>query len=231
MSFVLRMALRETRAAWKRLLFFFICLAIGVGAIVAHPVRHRQRPRRDDRRGPHAHRRRRRRVHRSCVVRCGPRRARSPAGQRPGGARPQRVGGYADDVAAGRRTEGRRADGGAARRGLGVPAVRRGAAAERREIQPRAARAERRPGAARAPHAAWRRRRRLHRDRPIDVRDSRRARQRAGATGRRLQPRPARAGRSRRARGRRASRVRQPREPPGDAEGGRAARGSRSARA
>jgi len=34
-SFVLRMALRETRAAWKRLLFFFVCLAIGVGAIVA----------------------------------------------------------------------------------------------------------------------------------------------------------------------------------------------------
>src|SRR6478735_4367390 len=29
------MALRETRAAWKRLLFFFVCLAIGVGAIVA----------------------------------------------------------------------------------------------------------------------------------------------------------------------------------------------------
>jgi putative ABC transport system permease protein len=28
------MALRETRASWKRLLFFFICIAIGVGAIV-----------------------------------------------------------------------------------------------------------------------------------------------------------------------------------------------------
>ena len=34
MSFILRMALRETRAAWQRLLFFFACLAIGVGAIV-----------------------------------------------------------------------------------------------------------------------------------------------------------------------------------------------------
>ena len=34
MIFVLRMALRETRASWRRLLFFFICLAIGVGAIV-----------------------------------------------------------------------------------------------------------------------------------------------------------------------------------------------------
>ena len=34
MMFVLRMAVRETRASWQRLLFFFICLAIGVGAIV-----------------------------------------------------------------------------------------------------------------------------------------------------------------------------------------------------
>lgn len=34
MSFVFRMALRETRASWRRLLFFFVCLAIGVGAIV-----------------------------------------------------------------------------------------------------------------------------------------------------------------------------------------------------
>lgn len=35
MGFVLRMALRELRAAWKRLVFFFLCLAIGVGSIVA----------------------------------------------------------------------------------------------------------------------------------------------------------------------------------------------------
>ena len=35
MRFVLSMALRETRASWKRLLFFFICIAIGVAAIVA----------------------------------------------------------------------------------------------------------------------------------------------------------------------------------------------------
>ena len=34
MSFVLRMAWRETRAAWVRLLFFFVCVAIGVAAIV-----------------------------------------------------------------------------------------------------------------------------------------------------------------------------------------------------
>jgi putative ABC transport system permease protein len=34
MMFVLRMAVRETRASWRRLLFFFACLALGVGAIV-----------------------------------------------------------------------------------------------------------------------------------------------------------------------------------------------------
>ncbi len=34
MTFVLRMAVRETRASWRRLLFFFICLAVGVAAIV-----------------------------------------------------------------------------------------------------------------------------------------------------------------------------------------------------
>jgi putative ABC transport system permease protein len=33
--FVWRMAARETRSSWRRLLFFFICIAVGVGAIVA----------------------------------------------------------------------------------------------------------------------------------------------------------------------------------------------------
>ncbi|MBI4888593.1 MAG: FtsX-like permease family protein [Acidobacteria bacterium] len=35
MTFVLRMAMREVRASWQRLLFFFICIAVGVGSIVA----------------------------------------------------------------------------------------------------------------------------------------------------------------------------------------------------
>ncbi|HEX4346368.1 MAG TPA: FtsX-like permease family protein [Vicinamibacterales bacterium] len=35
MKFVLAMAARETRASWRRLLFFFVCIAIGVAAIVA----------------------------------------------------------------------------------------------------------------------------------------------------------------------------------------------------
>jgi putative ABC transport system permease protein len=35
MIFVLRMMGRELRASWRRLLFFFVCVAIGVGAIVA----------------------------------------------------------------------------------------------------------------------------------------------------------------------------------------------------
>jgi putative ABC transport system permease protein len=34
-AFVFRMTLRELRSSWRRLLFFFICVAIGVGAIVA----------------------------------------------------------------------------------------------------------------------------------------------------------------------------------------------------
>ncbi len=35
MTFVFRMAARETRASWRRLLFFFVCVAVGVAAIVA----------------------------------------------------------------------------------------------------------------------------------------------------------------------------------------------------
>src|SRR5690606_25731837 len=35
MTFVFRMVWRETRAVWRRLLFFYICVAVGVGAIVA----------------------------------------------------------------------------------------------------------------------------------------------------------------------------------------------------
>ena len=35
MQFILKMARRDLRSAWRRLLFFFICIAIGVGAIVA----------------------------------------------------------------------------------------------------------------------------------------------------------------------------------------------------
>jgi putative ABC transport system permease protein len=35
MSFVVNMARRELRASWRRLLFFFLCVGIGVGSIVA----------------------------------------------------------------------------------------------------------------------------------------------------------------------------------------------------
>ena len=35
MKFVFRMAVRETRASWQRLIFFFVCIAVGVAAIVA----------------------------------------------------------------------------------------------------------------------------------------------------------------------------------------------------
>jgi putative ABC transport system permease protein len=35
MNFILLMAWREIRASWRRMVFFFVCVAIGVGAIVA----------------------------------------------------------------------------------------------------------------------------------------------------------------------------------------------------
>jgi putative ABC transport system permease protein len=35
MMFILRMAARELRSSWQRLLFFFVCIAVGVAAIIA----------------------------------------------------------------------------------------------------------------------------------------------------------------------------------------------------
>ncbi len=35
MNFIFNLAYREMRASWHRLLFFFICIAMGVGSIVA----------------------------------------------------------------------------------------------------------------------------------------------------------------------------------------------------
>ena len=35
MRFILRMTYRELRSSWQRLAFFFICVAVGVAAIVA----------------------------------------------------------------------------------------------------------------------------------------------------------------------------------------------------
>ena len=35
MSFILRMVGREIRSSWRRLLFFFLCIAIGVASIVS----------------------------------------------------------------------------------------------------------------------------------------------------------------------------------------------------
>ena len=34
MNFVMRMAQREIRSSWRRLLFFFVCIGVGVGSIV-----------------------------------------------------------------------------------------------------------------------------------------------------------------------------------------------------
>src|SRR5918911_1306685 len=35
MMFILRMAAREIRSSWQRLVFFFVCIAVGVAAIIA----------------------------------------------------------------------------------------------------------------------------------------------------------------------------------------------------
>ncbi|MBP9665494.1 MAG: hypothetical protein KBD94_12825, partial [Pyrinomonadaceae bacterium] len=35
MRFVLNLTLREIRSSWRRLLFFFLCIAVGVGSVVA----------------------------------------------------------------------------------------------------------------------------------------------------------------------------------------------------
>src|SRR5215208_4304808 len=35
MRFIFQMARRELRSSWRRLLFFFLCIALGVGSIVA----------------------------------------------------------------------------------------------------------------------------------------------------------------------------------------------------
>ncbi|HEY0170453.1 MAG TPA: hypothetical protein VGB98_05490, partial [Pyrinomonadaceae bacterium] len=35
MKFIFNLARRELRASWRRLLFFFLCIGVGVGSIVA----------------------------------------------------------------------------------------------------------------------------------------------------------------------------------------------------
>ena len=134
MRFILRMALRETRAAWKRLLFFFVCLAHRRRRDRHAAIGHRERARRDDGRGAHAHRRRRRDLHRP---RRGPTRI-APTLDRAAGGRARRAGAH------GRASRPRRWSRPADERKpvarmvelrgveAGVPALRRGAAAQRR---------------------------------------------------------------------------------------------------
>ncbi len=35
MNFIFNLTFREIRSSWRRLLFFFLCIAIGVGSVVA----------------------------------------------------------------------------------------------------------------------------------------------------------------------------------------------------
>ena len=213
MRFVLMTALRETRSAWKRLIFFFVCIAIGVGAIVAlrsviQSVRHvlatearslmaadiflstdrpwqSGTPRADCRLASRAFRTRAYRLHRN-----------------------------GDDGAAGGRArrhhEGRRASRGAARISVLRPPDPPGWAA----VLPLAAAEQRRaraPGASRAVRpVGWR----CHRDRQGAVRRPRRHCARARPLAQRVQPRTARVHRLRRSRRDGLDHLRQPRLAP-----------------
>ena len=66
MTFVLAWP-RELRASWRRLLFFFVCVAIGVAAIVDAPIDHPERPHRPDARSARDHRLRRARPEHAAV--------------------------------------------------------------------------------------------------------------------------------------------------------------------
>ena len=225
MTFILRMALREIRASWQRLLFFFVCIAIGVAAIIAL---------------------------RSVIqsVRTGlasesrsliaadmlltsnrdftPKvldtlAAEQKAGRVTADLRSDRD---PDDGAAGGSVEGGDADGGAAR-GAARVSVLRDADAEGRHLLARHAAEPRRHRAAGAARAARPRGRRSHPDRQRAVRDPRRDRVRARAQPRRVQPRAARDHRLRGAEGHRAPVVRQPRLASAAAAGARRRRSTR----
>ena len=43
MKFIFNLTRREIRSSWRRLLFFFLCIALGVGSIVAGQYRIKQR--------------------------------------------------------------------------------------------------------------------------------------------------------------------------------------------
>ncbi len=165
MRFVLRMAVRETRASWRRLLFFFVCIAVGVAAIVAlrsviQSVRgvFGKEARsliaadvldRDDARldaGARARSIDRRLAEAGAT-------ARTETIETPTMVRP------ADETQEGR------ADGGAARGAAGVSALRHDRARRRAALLARARRAPRRAGPARAPDDARPRRRRPAGDR------------------------------------------------------------------
>ena len=192
--------------SWRRLLFFFLCIAIGVGAIVAlRSVIQNVRGVLTGR-GPHADRGRRPGQRRRS--RCRPT-ARQALDARARGERGVTTRTESIETATMVRPadarQGHRADGGAARRAAWLPALRHARSARRHAVSPRAAARPRRAGAARAADAARRPRSAMQIliGRPA-VHHSRRHRARARAARRRLQPRPARDRRLRRPRRRQA---------------------------
>ena len=204
MSFVLRMAVREMRASWQRLLFFFLCVAIGVGAIAAlrsviQSVRGALAARSAD-----ADRRRRRaatgapwtrrvrgidrRGARRCAATCSAAKSTETADHGAPGRRAE--------SAVARMVELRAVD-------AGVPVLRRASASRAASLQHALLRGPRRAGAA---GAARRSSASQVGDRIVigqrALRDSRRDRRGAGPPARRVLAGPARAHRRRRSRAR-----------------------------
>ena len=196
MTFILLMALREIRASWRRLLFFFVCIAIGVGSIVAlRSVIQNVRAA--------LARETRALIASDILLSSNPPLA---PDVRELVAREQRAGRVAGDDRRRRdRDDGRgRPTAGQTARMVELRAVQAGvsvlrhADAARGRVLARRSEGPRSAGPARAAGAARPARRRSHPHRDAALRDSRRDRRRARPQPGRVQPRPARAGRLRR---------------------------------
>ena len=199
MRFVLRMAVRETRASWRRLLFFFLCIAVGVGAIVALRSVIQNVRGVLDRRGAHADRRRRARQQPAAAGRRRPQRASTRALAAAGATARTETIETATMVRPADGGQGGGEDGGAAGGAAGLSALRHARAARRAAVLARRCCATAACSCGRSCSTAARRRgRRPTPHRRHAVHDPRRHRERAGRRRRRLQPRPARARRLRR---------------------------------
>ena len=211
MMFVLRMAIRETRSSWQRLLFFFVCLAIGVGAIVT--LRSVIQSVRGVVTGEA-----RTLIAGDVVISTGRGWSDQDRALLASWLAPDRgvqattvIARDCDDGAAGRPGQSHGTHGRTARRRSGLSALRARPAARQPDLLACAAGGPRRAGEAGAADAAGSRRGRRAHHRLADVHDSGRARRRAWQPQRRIQSWSTRPDRSRGARAGRAIGIRQPR--------------------